>query len=104
MQPMAFLTKWLHELPKIPRAARVVLVATAHLVLFTAAFLVSWLVRFEFQIPANWAETMWTALPGAVGIQLAVFGVLGMFQGWWKYVSLKDILALARTQIGRAHV
>jgi FlaA1/EpsC-like NDP-sugar epimerase len=94
--PLSFLTKWLHELPQIPRYVRVVLVALAHLMLFVAAFLCSWMVRFEFAVPEKWETVMWRSLPIAVGLKLGIFGLLGMFQGWWKYVSLKDILSLAR--------
>ena len=67
-----------------------------HVCLFAAAYLGAFLIRFDFSIPESWLPVMWKVLPLAVGIKLAVFAAMKMFQGWWKYVSLRDVTQLAR--------
>ncbi|HUP02104.1 MAG TPA: nucleoside-diphosphate sugar epimerase/dehydratase [Gemmatimonadota bacterium] len=79
------------------RHRRVVTTAT-NLVLFAAAYFGSFLIRFEFNIPAQQTKVFWTTLPAIVLIQTAVFGFLRLHQGLWRYVSvadLKSILAAA---------
>ena len=88
------LVRWMQELPTLPRHVRVILVAAMHLALFAAAFIGSFLVRFDFQIPADWAAVMLKALPAILACKLIIFAALRMYQGWWKYVSLYDVVAL----------
>ncbi|MFW5968291.1 MAG: polysaccharide biosynthesis protein [Persicimonas sp.] len=89
-------TDWILELPSLPRRVRMVLIAAFHVVVFAAAFVGAYAVRFDFEIPGSHAETMWELLPFVIGIKLVVFMALEMFRGWWRYVSLRDIISLAR--------
>lgn len=90
------MTRWLSEPPPLPRAARVIILITMHLVMFVAAFIGAFLIRFDFNVPDAWTSALLRGLPLFVGIKLAVFGVMRMYQGWWRYVSLYDIVALGR--------
>ena len=94
--PLLMMLKWIENLPRLPRGIRLFLVITMHVALFSMAYLGAWLVRFDFSVPDFWLGVMWKVLPLAVGIKLAVFAGMKMFQGWWKYVSLRDVTQLAR--------
>jgi len=87
---------WLEDLPQLPRPVRMVLVISMHLVLFSAAYIGAYLIRFDFTIPASWQPVILTTFPWILGIKVLVFLALGNFQGWWKYVSLHDIIELGR--------
>ncbi len=89
-------TDWFLELPSLPRGVRVTLIAAFHLIVFAAAFVGAYAIRFDFQIPASHAETMFESLPIVLAVKLAVFLAMRMFRGWWRYVSLHDVIALAR--------
>jgi FlaA1/EpsC-like NDP-sugar epimerase len=67
-----------------------------HAAIFTGAFLASWYLRFEFAVPERYWNLMWLHLPVFVGVQLAVFGAFRMFEGWWKYVSLRDVVEFVK--------
>jgi len=54
---------------------------------WTAAF---WL-RFNFDIPADYQELMLGRLPWVLVIHAAVFLVLGLYRGLWRYASLPDL-------------
>ena len=42
---------------------------------------------------------MWKVLPFAIGIKLVVFALMKMYHGWWKYVSLGDMIALGKALV-----
>lgn len=67
-----------------------------HVVLFVVAYLGAFALRFDFDIPEMWHPVMWGTLWRALAIKMAVFTAMRMFQGWWKYVSLRDLTQLAR--------
>jgi FlaA1/EpsC-like NDP-sugar epimerase len=89
-------TDWFLELPGLPRSVRALLIAAFHVLVFAAAFVGAYAVRFDFEIPAHQAEVMWSILPVVLAVKLAVFMALRMFRGWWRYVSLYDVIALGR--------
>ncbi len=90
---------WIDRLPRIPRWARVVMLVGIHALLFSLAYMAAFVLRFDFAIPTNQAEVMWQGLLPMLAVKLVVFGALRMFQGWWKYVSLYDVVALTRALV-----
>jgi len=93
------LVKWLDELPTLPQPVRMAMVVAMHLVLFAVAYVGSFLIRFDFSIPDNWMETVWLGLGLVLTTKMIVFGLLRMYQGWWRYVSIYDLLTLTRALI-----
>ncbi|MEZ4460985.1 MAG: hypothetical protein R3E66_14915 [bacterium] len=89
--------QWLEELPQLPRAVRMVIVVAAHIALFAVAYLGAFLIRFDFAFPEHWHAVILSTFPVALASKVLVFAVLRNFNGWWKYVSLHDILELARS-------
>ncbi|MBA2661993.1 MAG: polysaccharide biosynthesis protein [Bradymonadaceae bacterium] len=87
---------WVDKLPRLPRPVRLAFVTGVHLIFFTAAYLSAFLVRFDFHIPTNFREPMWEGLAALLLVKMTVFALFKMFQGWWKYVSLYDVIALAQ--------
>ncbi len=80
----------------MPRWGRVSILVLIHAVFFALAYMAAFVLRFDFAIPESQQEVMWKGLLPMLGIKLAVFAALRMFQGWWKYVSLYDVVALTR--------
>ena len=88
--------QWLEEMPRLPRAVRFTIVLGMHVVIFSIAYVAAWFVRFDFDPPNEWLVVMWRTLWVVVAIKMIVFYAMQMFQGWWKYVSLRDVTQLAR--------
>jgi len=56
-----------------------------------AAWCVAFLLRFNFEIPHDYAEMMWRNLPWVVAVQAGVFWYFGLYRGIWRYASLPDL-------------
>ncbi len=89
------LSRWVDAFERLPRHVRIAALVGVHLLLFTAAYVGAFLLRFDFEVPAEFQPVAAQTLLLVLGIKTAVFGALKMFQGWWKYVSLYDVIALA---------
>lgn len=83
----------------VPNRLRRLAVITAHVAIFTVALVLSFGLRFEFAIPDEYVELIGVVLPIAVGLKLVVFLVFRQYAGWWRYVTLTDLLTLGRAAL-----
>src|SRR5260221_10137033 len=56
-----------------------------------AAWLLAWWLRFNLEIPDEFAEIMWRRLPLTIAAHGLVFWSLGLYRGIWRYASLPDL-------------
>jgi FlaA1/EpsC-like NDP-sugar epimerase len=75
-------------------AARVMLLFVFHAVVFAACYAFAYLLRFDFQIPAEYVETFRASFPVVVGTQLLLGVAFSFYSGWWRYVGLNDVVRL----------
>lgn len=75
-------------------AARVLILFFFHAIVFAGCYALAWMLRFDFQIPSEYAETFTWSLPVVVGVQLLVGGLFGFYRGWWRYVGIGDVVRL----------
>src|SRR5688500_10428253 len=73
---------------------RVLILFAFHAIVFTACYLLAWLIRFEFEIPPRMEALMQSSLPFVIGVQLIVGAFFGFYRGWWRYVGITDVLRL----------
>lgn len=83
-------------LPGFARFAsiRILVLFLFHAVVFSSCYIFAWLVRFEFEMPAEYVGLMQSSLPFVVGIQLMVGALFGFYRGWWRYVGIADVTRL----------
>jgi FlaA1/EpsC-like NDP-sugar epimerase len=55
------------------------------------AWLVAYWLRFNLDVPVEFAEAMLARLPFIVALHAAVFWTLGLYRGMWRYASLPDL-------------
>ena len=55
------------------------------------ALLAAYLLRFNFDIPAEHLHVMWQSLPLVVAFQLAAFIYFGLYRGVWRFASVPDL-------------
>lgn len=67
-----------------------------HLLLVPLAFALAFAVRFDFDIPDRYWSTLASALPILLASRFVVFGLLRVYRGWWRYVSVADLASLLR--------
>ena len=64
--------------------------------LFALALMLSFLLRFEFDIPPDFFRQMLSLLPLAVAFKLTFFLLAGLYRGMWRYTGLSDLWRIAR--------
>lgn len=72
------------------------LVILAHLALWTAALLGSFLLRFDFTIPEAYWKPIAIGLPVLLLARALFFAQFGLFRGLWRYTGTRDLVALAK--------
>ncbi len=63
-----------------------------HLGIFLTAYIFAFLLRFEFEIPPAYWTTIRETILLLIVAKAIGFLAFGLFQGWWRYVSIRDIL------------
>lgn len=79
-----------------PRYVRMSLVMLTHLLIFVLAYTGAFLLRFDFSLPANYQSLMWHTLWVPLVVKAPLFYAAGQYAGWWRYVGLRDVLAVTR--------
>src|SRR5215472_10495903 len=72
-----------------------VVVWAAHFVIVVLAALASFLMRFDFSLPPVYLRHLLYALPVWLVVKSAGFRVIIPDRGWWRYVSVCDLLRIA---------
>jgi len=71
----------------------------ADMTLFCMALLLSYALRFTFEIPSGELDGMLSILPMVLSIKLLVFSFLGVYRGMWRYTSIGDAARLAKASV-----
>jgi FlaA1/EpsC-like NDP-sugar epimerase len=66
------------------------------LAVIVLSLVAAFLLRFDFEIGAGQQHMFSRILLPAIAMKLAVFWVLGLNRGWWRYASLADVLDIAK--------
>jgi FlaA1/EpsC-like NDP-sugar epimerase len=68
-----------------------VLIFLHDLAMVVLAWLGAYWLRFNLEIPPEFAHSMWTALGIVVPVQGAVFYAFGLYRGLWRFASVSDL-------------
>jgi FlaA1/EpsC-like NDP-sugar epimerase len=63
--------------------------------IFITANYLAWLLRFEFDVPPEMAGVMLQTIPILLIAKAIGFFASGQFRGWWRYMSIRDVLPIA---------
>ena len=83
--------KFIEGLKTIHRPA----VWAAQIGVFALSGVAAFLLRFDFGLPPAYMRHLAYALPIWIGVKIVVFRVAKLDRGWWRYVSVTDLLRLA---------
>jgi FlaA1/EpsC-like NDP-sugar epimerase len=82
------------NIPQLVFSYRRVLVVLVHLGLWAAAFVGSFMLRFDGRIPTQFWALIGVWLPATLAIRTAVYFYFGMFHGLWRYTGARDLVTL----------
>jgi FlaA1/EpsC-like NDP-sugar epimerase len=64
--------------------------------LIAAAWYLAFALRFDYGIPRPYDRLLEETILIVVGIKVAVFILFGLYDHWWRYVSIRDMWAVTR--------
>jgi len=67
-----------------------------HVALVTMSYLLAFLHRFDFHVPPDEWDRFLKTLPFLLLIRLGAFAWFQLYGGLWRYVSMRDILAILK--------
>jgi FlaA1/EpsC-like NDP-sugar epimerase len=75
------------------------LIVIVHALLVALALLTAFLLRFDFSVPrSEWGRFL-QALPVLLAIRLGAFAFFRLFEGMWRYVSVRDLTSIATATV-----
>jgi FlaA1/EpsC-like NDP-sugar epimerase len=74
---------------------RKLLAVTHDLAAAAIAWGLAYLLRFNFELPGEFAHDMWQTLVWVVPLQGVVFWQFGLYRGLWRYASVTDLRRIA---------
>ena len=67
-----------------------------HMLLFILAYVLAFMLRFDFHPPPEHMEIMFRTMPILIGIKVLVFYYFGIFSGLWRYANIDDIWKIVK--------
>lgn len=74
-------------------------IALIQLAIIIASLIFAFLFRFDMRIPGQYWQVLFALLPALLAIKLVVFWRMGLFTGWWRYVSMADLITLFKANV-----
>jgi FlaA1/EpsC-like NDP-sugar epimerase len=87
------LQKYVSRIPPPWLPSRVI-IWFVQVAIFALCGVLAFLIRFEFSLTDRAIQQLLLAVPIWVGVKALVFRLLRLERGWWRYVSIPDILRI----------
>lgn len=78
---------------------RLPLIVVTNIAIIALGLFLAFSVRFDFSLSSQLFEIVWQLLPAFIVIKLVVFWRYGLFNGWWRYVSMSDLIIICKANI-----
>jgi len=78
---------------------RLIIVFVMTSLIIVSSLLLAYAFRFDFSISSVYWSRIASLLPAVLIIKLAVFWQFGCFKGWWRYVSMPDLVQIIKASI-----
>jgi FlaA1/EpsC-like NDP-sugar epimerase len=76
------------------------LIILAHLIAFAASLLLSFLVVQSMRFERNWLVNQYPPLLLlSLIVKVSIFGLFKQYRGWWRYVSISDLIGILRASL-----
>ena len=78
---------------------RLVITFALTTLIIVASLLLAYAVRFDLTIPPTYRGRIAELLPAVIVIKLSTFWFFGAFRGWWRYVSMPDLVQIVKANL-----
>lgn len=80
----------------LSNGSRKLLILFIQIFIIVTSFLLAFCLRFDLNIPPAFLRTALWLMPILILVKLATFWWMNLFSGWWRYISLPDLLVVLR--------
>ncbi|TLM67922.1 MAG: polysaccharide biosynthesis protein [Deltaproteobacteria bacterium] len=84
---------------KVIAEKRIWFVVVIQVAIIVASLLLAFLFRFDMRIPEKFQPILPALLPPLIVIKLLFFWYLGLLRGWWRYVSMADLITILKANL-----
>jgi FlaA1/EpsC-like NDP-sugar epimerase len=70
------------------------IIVAGNIAIIPAAYLGAFLLRFDFRIPGQYWNVFLSTVPFVLMARLVVFHYFGLYRGYWRHVSMRDLVDL----------
>ena len=75
---------------------RKLFIVSTHVCVFALSLWAGFLLRFDFAVPEEYGALLLRTLPIFIAVKLVAFWLFNQYSGWWRYVTLHDLLGIGR--------
>ena len=75
---------------------RLIIVFVMTSLIVVGSLLLAYAIRFDFSIPSTYWARIGSLIPAVLVVKLIVFWQFGCFKGWWRYVSMPDLVQIVK--------
>jgi FlaA1/EpsC-like NDP-sugar epimerase len=75
------------------------LIILTHGIIFTVSYALAFALRFDFSIPISHFSLLIISLPMVLLAKLVIFEFFDLYQGWWRYSSMKDLIHIVQASV-----
>ncbi|MHC4545102.1 MAG: nucleoside-diphosphate sugar epimerase/dehydratase, partial [Planctomycetota bacterium] len=75
------------------------MIILAHIVVFAASLLLSFLLVHNMQLKRSWLKLYPPLLLFVLVVKVPVFGLFKQYRGWWRYVGISDMTSIMRASL-----
>lgn len=76
------------------------LIMLAHIIVFAVSLMMAFLLTNNMRFESAWLlhKYLWL-LPWFIIIKLVIFAIMGQYHGWWRFVSISDLLSIFKSSL-----
>jgi FlaA1/EpsC-like NDP-sugar epimerase len=78
---------------------RAFFVAAIQVAIIIGSLALAFIFRFDMRVPELYWQVMYALLPALLTIKPVIFWRMGLFRGWWRYVSMADLIVIFKANV-----
>lgn len=87
------------DIAKAAGRGRLLVILVLQAAIIILAFFLAFLLRFDWQIPDLYFQTFFSLLAPLLALKMAIFWKMGLLRGWWRYVSMSDLVTISKANL-----
>ena len=74
-------------------------IAAIQIAIIIGSLVLAFILRFDMRVPEFYWQVIYALVPALLVIKLGIFWRMGLFTGWWRYVSMADLITIFKANV-----